>query len=253
LKINWKIKLGAILLLVSVFMYCFAYFTLHEQEKVLFYLVIDLAFMPLDVLVVVLVVEGIINKKEKEVILEKLDMIMSVFFSEFGTEFLSKLINISNKNEKITELLKNVNSWSDEEFRNFLKDLKKIDLELTLDLDFNNRREFLIDLKQLLVEKRGFLMRLLENPNLLEKDSFSNLLLAIFHLNEELERRNLKIDLIESDYNHLINDINRVYSSLIYEWVSYLFYLKLHYPYMFSISVRTNPFDDNASIYVSEY
>lgn len=27
-------------------------------------------------------------------------MIMSVFFSEFGTEFLSKFINISNKNEK---------------------------------------------------------------------------------------------------------------------------------------------------------
>jgi hypothetical protein len=252
LKINWKIKLGIILLLASVAMYCFAYFALNEHEKVIFYLVIDFAFMPLDVLVVVLVVEGIINKKEKENILEKLDMIMSVFFSEFGTEFLSKFINISNKNENINKLLKNLNIWSDKEFSNFLKDLKKTGLEINLDLGIDQRKEFLTDLKQLLVENRGFLIRLLENPNLLEKDTFSNLLLAIFHLDEELERRDFNRDLIESDYEHLTNDINRVYSSLIYEWVNYLYYLKLHYPYMFSIAVRTNPFDDNASIYVNE-
>ncbi|WP_225370549.1 hypothetical protein [Methanobrevibacter arboriphilus] len=134
----------------------------------------------------------------------------------------------------------------------FLKDLKKTDLEINLDLGIDQRKEFLIDLKQLLVENRGFLIRLLENPNLLEKDTFSNLLLAIFHLDEELERRDFNRDLIESDYEHLANDINRVYSSLIYEWVNYLYYLKLHYPYMFSIAVRTNPFDDNASIYVNE-
>ncbi|WP_054835427.1 hypothetical protein [Methanobrevibacter arboriphilus] len=155
MKINWKIKLGIILLLTSIAMYCFAFFALNEHEKVIFYLVIDFAFMPLDVLVVVLVVEGIINKKEKENILEKLDMIMSVFFSEFGTEFLSKFINISNKNEKINKLLKDLNVWSDKEFNNFLKDLKKTDLEINLDLDIDQRKEFLTDLKQLLVENRG--------------------------------------------------------------------------------------------------
>lgn len=233
-------------------MYCFAYFTLHEHEKVLFYLVIDLAFMPLDVLVVVLVVEGIINKKEKETILEKLDMIMSVFFSEFGTEFLSKFIKISNKNDKVNNLLKSINNWSDNQFNNFLNELKKTPCEIDLNLNSNERKIFLIELKELLVRNRSFLIRLLENPNLLEKDTFSNLLLAIFHLDEELEKRDLKVELIESDYEHLTNDINRVYSTLVYEWINYLYYLKLHYPYMFSISIRTNPFDDNASIYVDE-
>lgn len=47
-------------------MYSFAFFALNEHEKVIFYLVIDFAFMPLDVLVVVLVVEGIINKKKRK-------------------------------------------------------------------------------------------------------------------------------------------------------------------------------------------
>lgn len=252
MKINWKIKLGIILLLTSIIMYCFAYFTLHEHEKVLFYLVIDLAFMPLDVLVVVLVVEGIINKKEKETILEKLDMIMSVFFSEFGTEFLSKFIKISNKNDKVNNLLKSINNWSDNQFNNFLNELKKTPCEIDLNLNSNERKIFLIELKELLVRNRSFLIRLLENPNLLEKDTFSNLLLAIFHLDEELEKRDLNVELIESDYEHLTNDINRVYSTLVYEWINYLYYLKLHYPYMFSISIRTNPFDDNASIYVDE-
>ena len=38
-------------------------------------------------------------------------------------------------------------------------------------------------------QKRDFLLRLLENPNLLEHDSFANLLLAVFHLTEELAQR----------------------------------------------------------------
>ena len=42
------------------------------------------------------------------------------------------------------------------------------------------------ELKLFLISKRNFLLMLLENPNLLEHDAFTDLLRAVFHLTEEL-------------------------------------------------------------------
>ena len=252
MKINWKIKLGILLLLLSFAIYTFAYFNFHEPDKVLFYIVIDLAFMPLDVLLVVIIVEGIINKKEKENILEKMDMIMSVFFSEVGTEILNKTSKLDLNIEKIHYVLDNIETWTDNDFKRFLRKFRKSDYNFDLHIDNEERQEFFIDLQQFLIEKRGFLIRLLENPNLMEKDTFSTLLLGFFHLDEELEKRDIGEKIPETDYIHLINDVDRVYSSLIYEWINYLHYLKVHYPYMLSLAVRTNPFNKEANIHVTE-
>ena len=37
---------------------------------------------------------------------------------------------------------------------------------------------------------------------------------------------------------------------LVREWLSYMEHLKSDYPYLFSLAVRTNPFDPNASVQV---
>ena len=58
------------------------------------------------------------------------------------------------------------------------------------------------DLKRLrdfLSERRNFLLRLLENPNLLEHETFTELLWAVFHLTEELEYRQDLDKLPQSD------------------------------------------------------
>lgn len=208
--------------------------------------------MPLDVLLVVIIVEGLINKKEKEKILEKMDMIMGVFFSEIGTEILSKSSKLNINIDKIRHILENIEVWSDKDFKDFLKKFRKSDYEFDLQAKDEERKEFFIELQQFLLEKRGFLIGLLENQNLMEKDDFSNLIQGIFHLDEELENRDFETSIPESDYEHLINDVNRVYSSLIYEWIIYLQYLKINYPYMFSLAVRTNPFDEKADIHITE-
>jgi len=43
-----------------------------------------------------------------------------------------------------------------------------------------------LTLKGYVISKRDFLLRLIENPNLLEHETFTELLLAYFHLIEEL-------------------------------------------------------------------
>jgi len=90
-------------------------------------------------------------------------------------------------------------------------------------------------------------LSLLENPNLLEHECFTDLLLAIFHLSEELVARDTLEGLPQSDYEHLAGDIKRAYTLLIREWLAYMMHLKDNYPYLFSLVIRTNPLDADAS------
>ena len=110
----------------------------------------------------------------------------------------------------------------------------------------------LVLLKGLLLDKRDFLLRLLENPVLLEHQSFTDLLRAVFHLTEELAYRNSVIDLPEADSLHLAGDIKRAYHLIVSEWISYMKYLKNNYPFLFSLAIRTNPFDPTASVVITE-
>jgi len=72
------------------------------------------------------------------------------------------------------------------------------------------------------------LLGLLENPDLLERELFPELLWAVFHPAEELSHRTTIEGLPDTDYEHFKSD----------------------YPYLFSLAVRTNPFDPNALVKV---
>ena len=102
-------------------------------------------------------------------------------------------------------------------------------------------------LKSYLFEKRGFLLRLLENPNLLEHDRFADVLWAIFHLQEELEARRSLRDLPLPNKAHLAGDTQRAYTQLAAEWLAYAEHLKANYPYLYSLVLRTHPFQDAPS------
>lgn len=51
---------------------------------------------------------------------------------------------------------------------------------------------------------------------------------------------------------HLAGDVDRVYGLLARFWLEYMRYLKGNYPYLFSLAVRTNPFDECASPVVQQ-
>jgi hypothetical protein len=101
-----------------------------------------------------------------------------------------------------------------------------------------------------LTHHKGFLLALLENPQLIEHDSFTPLLQAVFHLTEELISRERLTGLPPADYAHLSGDLNRVYSLLTGEWLTYMRHLKKNYPYLFSLAMRTNPFDSHAEVII---
>ena len=105
-------------------------------------------------------------------------------------------------------------------------------------------------LRQLLAAKGDLLLRLLENPHLLEHTTFTDLLRAVFHLFEELASREDLGELPDSDYRHLTGDIERVYRLIVREWLNHMRYLGANYPFLFSFAVRTNPFEERSVVVV---
>jgi hypothetical protein len=92
------------------------------------------------------------------------------------------------------------------------------------------------------------MIKLLENPILVEHETFSELLLSVFHVEEELSGRKDVLHLSKPDSDHIALDMKRAYRLLFFEWLYYMEHLKTQYPYLFSFAMRTNPFDPNATV-----
>ena len=246
---KWKIKFSILMVILIIIIYGSNYLVLGDGEHIISYVWTHLGFIPVDILVVAFILDEIIERKEKEAMLEKLDMLMSTFFSEVGNELISQLSS-ANKYKANTEYLKSIKNWDDKDYENKLKELKNTTIDFQADITPENREEFLSNLSDLLVSKREFIINLINNPNLLEKEEFTGLINAILHLDEELEHRKDLSLVTDADFAHLNGDMHRVYNKLIHEWVYYLRYLNKHYPYMIALIIRTNPFDEDAEVYV---
>jgi len=194
--------------------------------------------------VVVNATEAFIVKREKQQRMEKLRMVMGLFFSEFGTDLLARLARNDPNIEAVREQLLIKAQWSDKEFQGAAAAVKAYPCLCA------TGKVTLRELREILEQKRELFLRLFENPNLLEHESFTELLRAILHLKEELLHRDDLDSLPQSDVEHLTGDIRRVYSLLLPEWLDYMRYLKQNYPYLFSLAMRLNPFDRNASVVV---
>lgn len=190
--------------------------------------------------------ELMLTKREKKARLEKLTMVIGTFFSEVGTRLLTICSDDDPNVDQIRQDLIVTGRWTDKEFTAVSKRVKSY--TCTIDM----KRVDLRELSEFLVAKRDFLLRLLENPTLMEHGVFTKLLYAVFHLTEELDFREDVGELPDTDRAHLRGDIERAYRLLIDQWIEYMRYLKDKYPYLFSLAMRTNPFDRTTSPVVRE-
>jgi hypothetical protein len=172
---------------------------------------------------------------------QRINVLISVFFSEIGTELLRMFSTLDPNITRLREDTLVTSEWSDQDFINLNTRLKSHDYSI------DPQRIDLNPLTAYLSEKGSSLTQLLENPNLQEHESFTNTILALFHLKDELLARRGKQNLPETDLDHLANDIKRVYVLLAGQWVGYMRYLKRSYPYLFSLALRTNPFSEEIS------
>jgi hypothetical protein len=234
--------MSLVLIGASFIVYAFHYLVFRDLHHIFLYLIGDIGFLFINVLVVTLLIEQLLSRREKQAMMKKMNMVIGTFFSEVGLELLKKFPVFVENASGLSPHLEIQPHWQKKDFlkagqaaRDFSYKIRVLPSDLR-------------ELRSVLVCRRSFLLRLLENPNLLEHDRFTDLLWAVFHLTEELEMRGESLEsLPESDYQHIAGDVKRAYSQIASEWLAYTMHLKESYPFLFSLAARINPFNPNPS------
>jgi hypothetical protein len=234
-------KMIVILAALAGVFYLLDYIVTHDLRNLAFSFFNNMASVFIYVLLVTMLIDRLLNERERKAMLEKLNMVIGVFFAEVGTSLLSMMTKMDKDIDSVRSGLHVTRGWNDDEFETQRDKLKSHKFTVAAEPgDLEKLNEFL-------KVRRDFLVRLLENPVLYEHETFTETLRAVFHLDEELESRDNLATLPSTDIAHIEVDITRAYSLITGEWLNYMKYLKKNYPYLFSHAVRMNPFDKDAS------
>lgn len=192
------------------------------------------------------VTQMLIQRGQNRLRVRRLNMIIGVFFTEVGNQLLHIFTQYDPQiNEVRKDCLIN-QACSEADFVHLKGQLQRHEYNIdpkSMDLEI---------LSEFLAQKGDLLLRQIENPDLIEHESFTDLLWAVVHLRDELMSRKSLLNLPEADLEHLANDAKRAYSALVRRWVDYLQHLKRSYPYLFSLALRTNPFSKNPNAVIDK-
>lgn len=240
-RYRWSILLGLTLLGTSALVYLAQVVLFHHPRDTVFYLLQDLAFLPVQVLLVTFVLNVLLTRRQRSELQNKLNMVIGAFFSEMGNALLRQCADFDRQADELRREMAISARWTDRDFA--LARRQAAAHQFSLDCSCPG----LDDLKSLLLLHRPFMLRLLENSNLLEHETFTDLLWAVSHLTDELSFRRDLHDLPAADRAHLAGDLKRAFVLLLAEWLAYLRHLRDDYPYIYSLVVRMNPFNPDAS------
>jgi len=190
--------------------------------------------------------EVFIKRREQEFRLHKLQMLVGLYYSECGTALLRLGVAAESEAPNLATLLAVHADWKNSDYERARAALAHH--AHTID----PQRMDLVALQSLLEECRDLLPRLLESPYVLEHEMFTDLLIAVLHLREELQHRESLAGLPASDLKHIAGDLQRIQKLQGRQWLAYLEHLQREYPFLFSLAVRTNPFTPGASATIQE-
>jgi hypothetical protein len=242
--LRWKLIVGVALVTLTLLLMTIHLVIFQDSHYLFTYLLADLAFIPVEVLCVTLIIDSMLTSRERQQRMEKLNMVIGIFFSRVGTPLIGRFVKADTGTRPLREQMAAGPDWTADRFLAAYNNLAgwKCSIDPSR-IDLDQLREFLLG-------NEDFLLRIVENPMVFEHESFTDLILAVTHLAEELKARGDLSRLPPSDISHLQGDMERVYSRLVPEWVKYMDYLRSHYPYLFSLAMRMNPFDETANVVV---
>ncbi|TLM98984.1 MAG: hypothetical protein FDZ75_01135 [Actinobacteria bacterium] len=240
---RWQLVLGAALVALTLGWYALRWYAFPGtamHNEMWRFLIGDMAFLFLQVLLVTFFLDSVMQKREHDEMRQKLNMIVGAFFSQLGTALLGEIARGDEGLGDVRGDLVPSTQWKPSNYAAARAAFSAHDPHIDLGACD------LVALRDLLHREKPYLLGLLGNQALLEHETFTDLLWAITHLAEELEVRPGFDTLPAPDRAHLAGDVKRAYTLLGVHWIDYLAHLQSAYPYLFSLAVRTNPLDPSA-------
>ncbi len=235
MRLSFEAKLGILLIISALGFYVLNYFLFHDLNFIERYLLAQLGFLPISVLLVTLVLNKLMVRREKRQRMEKLNIVVGSFFAEIGKDLLRYLSKYDEHIENIAREMLNLENFEEEDFERVKSKLSA--RRYTINLEKIN----LYELRKFLLENKDFAINLLDNPAIIEHEAFTELLWNLLHVTEELRRISNFENIPPEDYEDIKGDIEKLYRLLIYEWVAYVEYLKSRHPHIFIYEAKTNP------------
>jgi len=232
-----------LLILLSLALYGASFFLFGRGPDTAFAALLDLAFLPLQVLLLYLVLDRALAERERRDRRHKLNMVIGAFFSAVGRRLLELLTEMAPDGEVQARLAVDP-QWDAARLRAAAAWVDTAKFQLQPD------PPHLAALREFLASERDLLLRLLENPTLLEHERFTDLLWAVTHVEEELSARRSLESLPPADLAHLAGDTDRLYSRLLAQWLEYMIHLRRAYPFLYSFAARANPLRKGAQVEV---
>ncbi|MCB2193620.1 MAG: hypothetical protein KQI62_18745 [Deltaproteobacteria bacterium] len=195
------------------------------------YFYIHLAFLPIHALVLGLILDELIQLREKIERRKRLNMFLGIFFRQMGIDIMLNLLNLVQNRDELEEQMLVDKSWNARRFARARRDL----FSLKLRMDPNAR--MLSALMEVLVSREKEIIAMTRNPLMLEFESLHHCLLNLFHLIEESHFRGPMEKLSPGVHRHLGQDAGKALISLATLWVAYLEHLKNEHPVLFGFQV----------------
>lgn len=142
---SWLFLFGAALVGLSIILYIFHYFIFYDVHHIFIYMIGDIAFLPIEVLLVTLIIHRLLVMREKRERLDKLNMVIGAFFSEVGTQLLAYFSDCDPELDKIREDLIVSSEWTDQDFFVITERLKHHSYQVDMNMvDLEGLRAFLV-------------------------------------------------------------------------------------------------------------
>lgn len=237
-RYSWEIKFGLALIAITVVCYTVQLVLFHRPVEMSFLFLQDLGFVWVQVLLVTLGIDQLMRRRDLNTLKHRLNMVIGAFFNESGRNLLGYLSRFDVHRAQIREIVRLGDHWTERHFARVRRELDAYDYSIDCHC------ADLSDLKDLLAKERHFFVNLLVNTNLLQHESFTELLWAISHLAQELMCRDDVDNLPESETKHIEQDMRKVYILLTYQWLLYVWHLQHDFPYIYEFVQNNSPYED---------
>ena len=232
-----NIIIGAGLVILSLILHYLHVLIFKDAHHTMIFLFADIAFIPMEVFFTSMILERLLERREKEHDKEKLNMLVGVFYAEIGTQLLAYFVDQDDRVSICKKLrIKDPKIWNE----NYFKRLQQ--LNSTYHYEVQLPKIDLHQLKGMLHEGKNLLITLMTTESLHDHETFTEMLMLIMHLKEELDARDIT-SLTDEERLHLEQDMATLYRYLTYEWCYYLNYLSKHYPSLFNTAIMLSPFN----------
>ncbi len=119
----------SVLVALSLTLYGAHYLIFHDEHHLFIFFIGDLAFIPVEVLIVTLIIDQMLESREKQRRMEKLNMVIGTFFSTMGTSLLSMFSRSDPGIGSLQRQLVIGNDWDMRRFDEVLKGLGRYTLQ----------------------------------------------------------------------------------------------------------------------------